>query len=118
MKKTFGDVKVGDSLYRMIICGIPHIRKETVTNVQHLEETSFIITDASPEVIVPNDKAYQKWMYNAVATNADDMLSDAIAEIEHVIEAKQKEIESAKAIITMCKDELKRFKKYEQADKK
>ena len=114
-KKKFKDVKVGDPLYRMIMCGIPHIRKETVTKVQHGKAVSFIITNESPEVIVTSDFSYQKWMYNAVATSPEDMLSDAIAEIERIIEVKNQEIKSAKDSIKMCKDQLKSFKKYEQA---
>jgi len=53
-------------------------------------------------------------MYNAVATNNEDMLPDAIAETERIMGVKNEEIKYAKEIIKRCKYELKKLKKYEQ----
>lgn len=111
--KTFGELKKGDYVYRMVTAtldGIPVVRKETVEKIEHTKYNSVFYTDMSGDCIVNNNQTIYSSSVNTVSTNEEEVKPLYIKALNKIINEKRDKIKTCEKIIEKCTERLNDLK--------
>lgn len=115
MNKTFGELKVGDSIYLTHKAGrgVP-IKKEKITAIQHFTKDSVhITTESGIRVSLQKDESVDGLSQKGFSTNFDEIKEYALDIAEECLELAEKRFKSAKKSMESYKKGIEKIKKME-----
>ena len=115
MNKTFGELKVGDSIYLTHKAGrgVP-IKKEKITAVQNFAKNEVTITtESGKKASLKIDESVDGWSQEGFSTNFDEIKEYALDIAEECLELAEKRLKSAKKSMESYKKEIDKLNKME-----
>ena len=115
MNKTFGELKVGDSIYLTNKAGrgVP-IKKEKITAVQNFTKYAVhITTESGIRVSLQKDESVDGLSQKGFSTNFDEIKEYALDIAEECLELAEKRLKSAKKSIESYKKGIDKLNKME-----
>ena len=115
MKRKFGELKVGDSIYLAHKAGrgVP-IKKEKITAVQHFTKDAVsITTESGKKASLPIDESVDGWSQEGYSTNFDEIKNYALDIAEECLELAESRLKSAKKSMESFKKGIEKIKKME-----
>ena len=114
MNKTFGELKVGDSIYLTNKAGrgVP-IKKEKISLIRHGKNTVEITTESGTRVSLQKEESVDGWSQEGYSTNFEEIKEYALDIIEECLELAEKRLRSAKTSIASFNKGIEKIKKME-----